>query len=137
MKKIAVCAEGRDLASAVSSHLGRSPYFILYDLETDRWEVAENPATTEPRGAGIKSATLLAEKGVEVVIAGHCGPKAFAVLKAGGIKVARVKGKTVREALELAKRGDLEFLSAPTVDTHFGGGFPGWGKLAGKDFSTE
>jgi len=131
MKKIAISAEGKDLNARVDPHFGRALYFIIYDLENDTWEAVENPAATEARGAGIAAASFLAEKGVEVVVTGHCGPKAFSVLKAGGIKVANVSGKTVAEAVKLAKEGRLAFLEAPNVDTHFGGGIAGLGKIIG------
>ncbi len=132
MKKIAISAEGKDLSARVDPHFGRALYFIIYDLETDTWEAVENPAATEARGAGIAAASFLAEKGVEVVITGHCGPKAFSVLKAGGIRVAGVSsGKTVAEAVQLAREGKLTFLDSPNVDTHFGGGIPGLGKIVG------
>ncbi|NPA49958.1 MAG: dinitrogenase iron-molybdenum cofactor biosynthesis protein [Thermodesulfobacteria bacterium] len=131
MKKIAISAEGKDLTARVDPHFGRAAYFIIYDLETDSWEVFENPAATEARGAGIAAATFLAEKGVDVIVTGHCGPKAFSVLKAAGIKVANVSGKTVAEVVTLAREGKLEFLEAPNADTHFGGGIPGLGKIMG------
>lgn len=129
--KVAVTAQGKDLSSEVDPHFGRAPYFIVYDLETGAWEAVQNPAATEARGAGIAAASFLAQKGVDLVITGHCGPKAFSVLKAAGIKVAEFRGGTVEEAISAARAGKLAFLEAPSVDTHFGGGIPGLGKVVG------
>ncbi len=131
MEKIAISSEGKDLSACLDPHFGRAAYFILYDLETDQWEALANPAADEARGAGIAAATFLVEKGVEAVITGHCGPKAFSVLKAAGIKVASAPGQTVEEVVRAAKEGCLEFIEAPNVDTHFEGGFPGLGKILG------
>ncbi len=129
--KVAVTAQGKDLEAQVDEHFGRAPYFVVYDLENESFEAMENPAATEARGAGIAAAGFLAEKGVKLVITGHCGPKAFSVLKAAGIKVGRSEGKTVKEVIEAVKEGQISYLEAPSVDTHFGGGIPGLGKITG------
>ncbi len=131
MGKIAVSSSGPELSARIDPHFGRAPYFILYDLDEDRWEAVPNPAVNEARGAGIAAASFLIDRGVELIVTGHCGPKAFAVLKAAGIKVASVTGQTVKEVIQAAKEGRLEFLEAPNVDTHFGGGWPGLGKILG------
>jgi len=119
------------LQAQVDVHFGRARYFIIYDLETGAWEAAENPAAQEARGAGIAAATFLVERGVEAVITGHCGPKAFAVLDAAGVKVASVPGGRVEEVLAKLRAGELSFISSPNAEAHFGGGIPALGKIIG------
>ncbi len=130
-KKVAVSATGESLEAAVDPRFGRTEYFVLYDLENDSWEAIKNPAAYEARGAGIAAATFLVEKGVEAVITGNCGPKAFAVLAAAGVKVYPFSGGSVSEAIEQFKQGKLSAVESPNVDSHFGGGMPGMGKIAG------
>ncbi len=131
MRKIAISARGKDLAAEVDPRFGRAPYFVIYDLENDNWEAVSNPAVSEAKGAGIVAANFMADRGVEVVITGHCGPKAFAVLKAAGIRVATAPGRTVKEVISSLKEGRVEYVESPNVDTHFGGGMPGLGRLLG------
>ncbi len=130
-KKVAVSAEGDSLDARVDLRFGRAEYFIIYDLENDRWEAVKNRAAYEARGAGIAAATFLVEKGVDTVITGHCGPKAFSVLKAAGVKIASFSGGTVAEAIAQLKEGKLPLIEMPNVDTHFGGGMPGMGRIVG------
>ncbi len=130
-KKVAVTAEGDNLDARVDLRFGRAEYFIIYDLENDRWEAVPNRAAYEARGAGIAAATFLVEKGVDTVITGHCGPKAFSVLKAAGVKIASFPGGTVAEAIAQLKEGKLPLIEMPNVDTHFGGGMPGMGRIVG------
>ncbi len=47
----------------------------------------------------------MARAGADVVVTGHCGPKAFRVLRAAGIKVFNSEAATVANALELYRAG--------------------------------
>ncbi len=131
IEKVAISATGENLEAAVDPRFGRAEYFIIYDLGKDTFEVVKNQAAYEARGAGIAAATNLVEKGVGAVITGHCGPKAFAVLAAAGVKVFTFPGGTVAEAIEKFKQGQLSAVESPNVDAHFGGGMPGMGKITG------
>ena len=117
-RKIAVSAEGKGLEAQVDSRFGRASYFIIYDLADETFEAVKNPAAFEPHGAGIAAANFLLEKGVQGVITGHCGPKAFTVLRNAGVKVFSFSGGTVAEALSEFKAGRL----APLNNFSHGGG---------------
>jgi predicted Fe-Mo cluster-binding NifX family protein len=74
-------------------------------------------------GAGISTAQMIAGKGVAVVLTGNCGPNAYQVLSAAGIKVVtRASGK-VREAIQNYESGKLRASSQPDVPGHFGLGY--------------
>jgi predicted Fe-Mo cluster-binding NifX family protein len=62
-----------------------------------RFGVVENNQSLDlPQGAGIQSAQNVLPHKPEVVLTGNCGPKAFRVLQAAGIKVVvGVTGKIV------------------------------------------
>ena len=56
----------------------------------------------------------LAREGVQVVLSGYVGPKAFEALTAAGIKVCQnVDDGSVREAVERFVKGELPFADAP------------------------
>jgi len=69
-------------------------------------------------GAAQKVASL----GVKVVISGHFGPSAHMALSGAGVDIYTVQSGTVKEAVELLKKGQLNKVSSPTVGGHFGQG---------------
>ncbi|WP_127016635.1 NifB/NifX family molybdenum-iron cluster-binding protein [Anoxybacter fermentans] len=83
-------------------------YFIIFDLDTMDYQVIENEASDAALGAGVQSASIVFDEGVEVVLTGRVGPKALRGLKAGNVKICyNVSGK-ISEAIEKFKKGELE-----------------------------
>ncbi len=102
--KIAVCSQGPEMTSAVDQRFGRCPYFVIFDTEDESVEAIDNAGNTSAEhGAGTGAAQLITNKKVDVVIAGNLGPKAGAVLNAGGVKFISWCEGTVAEAIELAR----------------------------------
>ncbi len=58
-------------------------------------ETAGNPHVDAAGGAGVSTANFLAEKMVDIVIAGRFGPKMAAALKAAHIKYIEKQGIVV------------------------------------------
>ena len=78
------------------------------------WSYIDNGASqTMSMGAGIETAERVANAGVQVVLSGYVGPKAFDALKAAGIKVCQDVSGTVREAVERFQKGEFPFADAP------------------------
>jgi len=120
--KVAVSATGTSLDAVVDPRFGRCPYFVIVETETMQFEAIPNVSQSEPRGAGIQSAQIIAGKGVKVVITGHVGPNAYQALSASGIRVVTGATQTVREAVLKYQRGELMEAGSPTVYGHFGMG---------------
>ena len=114
MQKIAVSSEGPTLDDIVDPRFGRAGGFVVVTLPARSVEYIDNGASqTMSMGAGIETAERMCRAGVEVVISGYVGPKAFEALKAAGIKICQdVEGVTVREAVERFERGELPFAEA-------------------------
>jgi len=129
--KIAITSAGTDLNSNVDPRFGRTPYFLIVDTDTMQFEAIENPNLNAMGGAGIQSAQLVANKGVEVVLTGSCGPNAFQTLQAAGTKVITGVVGTVSEAIERYKSGQLNPITGPNVGSHYG---MGYGPSQGPDF---
>ena len=70
-------------------------------------------------GAGVQSATSIAEKGCQWVISGHMGPKALSVLKEAGIRVATGANGKVSDALAAFRDGKLQEINAADVSSHW------------------
>jgi len=118
--KVVITAQGQDLESLVDPRFGRCGWFIVADTETGEYRVVSNEQNLNAaRGAGIQAAENAGRQGVEAVITGHCGPKAFRTLKAAGIKIFTGAGGTVAESLESFKSGRLKESDAADVEGHW------------------
>jgi len=118
--KIAFSTSGETLASPLDSRFGRAPKFLVYDLDSETFEVIDNQQNLNAaQGAGIQSAETVARSGAKALVSGHCGPKAFRVLLAAGIKVYATGAPTVAAALELYRSGKLTEAKAADVEGHW------------------
>ena len=118
--KIVVTAQGKTLDSIVDPRFGRAKYFVVCDLDSDKYEIKDNTQNLNAaQGAGIQAAQNVVETGAEVVITGHCGPKAFRVLSEGNIKIAVGASGTVAEAVQSYKDGKLQFADSANVQGHW------------------
>ena len=117
---IAVTAQGNDLQGEVDLRFGRAEHFLLVNSETMGFELVENRQNLNlPQGAGIQTAQNLASHQPEVVLTGNCGPKAFKILQAAGVKVVvGVSGK-IEDALQAYLRGELEHAENANVEGHW------------------
>jgi predicted Fe-Mo cluster-binding NifX family protein len=68
--KIAVSATAPGLDAEVDPRFGRCQYFIIVDPETMEFEALDNSNSMASGGAGISTAQMIADKGVEAVIVG-------------------------------------------------------------------
>ena len=118
--KIALTTSGSDLAAPLDSRFGRAPKFLIYDLEANTFETLDNDQNLNAaQGAGIQSAQNIARTGVRALITGHCGPKAFRVLVAAGIKIFNSDAPTVAAALQQYQSNQLKEASAADVEGHW------------------
>ncbi len=95
------------LESAVSGHFGHCPAFALVTLEngkTTGLDLVENV----PHSSCAGPVNLLAEHGVEVLLASGMGMRPYVIAKQLGIAVLKSDGKTVAEAIEGYTRGDAK-----------------------------
>ena len=118
--KIVITSQGADLASAVDPRFGRAKNFILVDTETKEFSVHDNAQNLNAaQGAGIQAGRTVVDLGAEAVVTGNVGPKAFAALEAGGVKVYPGASGTVEEALEQFSSGELKPAGNANVEGHW------------------
>ncbi|MBD3170241.1 MAG: dinitrogenase iron-molybdenum cofactor biosynthesis protein [candidate division Zixibacteria bacterium] len=117
---VAITAKTSDADSEVEPRFGRAPYFHVVDTETGNLEIIENTQNMNAvQGAGIQSADKIASKKVDALLTGHCGPKAFQVLKTAGINiVVGVRGE-VKDVVEKFKNDEYKYADSHDVEAHW------------------
>ncbi len=117
--KIAFSTSGVSLEAPLDSRFGRAPNFLIYDLDSGLARVVDNGVSrASSQGAGIQAADSVVRAGAGAVVTAHCGPKAFQVLHAAGIRVFACHAATVGEALDQYRSGALVEQSGADVAGH-------------------
>jgi len=118
--KIAITAMGKVIDSPMDPRFGRAQYIVILDEVGTILEIVDNSRNINAmKGAGIQTAKMLADRKVDVLMTGNCGPNAFTTLKAAGIKVATEQSGTVRDALGRLSRNEVRFADQPNVEGHW------------------
>ena len=118
--RIAVTSQGAELSSQVDPRFGRAKYFLVVDTETGELAAHDNAQNLNAvQGAGIQAARTVVDLGVEAIITGNMGPKAFAALGAADVKVYTGPSGTVQEAVEQFKARQLQSADKANVEGHW------------------
>lgn len=119
--KLVVTSQGADMGSQIDPRFGRAKFFILVDTETDEFAAHDNTQNVNAvQGAGIQAAANVVDLGVGAVITGNVGPKAFAALQAGNVKVYIGATGSVSDAIRQFKAGELECAGKANVEGGWG-----------------
>lgn len=117
---VAVTSQGPDLTSEVDLRFGRARFFIVVDTDTGESSAHDNAQNLDAvEGAGIQAARNVASLGVQAVITGNIGPKAFTTLQAANLKAYVGAIGSVTDAVEAFKAGQLECAGTPNVEGHW------------------
>ena len=92
--KIAIASEGEGENSEISSRGGRAPYYLIFE-DKKLIEAIKNPFAAGSGGAGFSIAYMLADKKVNLVVAGKVGGNMVSALKERGIEFEEKEGITV------------------------------------------
>ncbi len=118
--KVAVTAQGRDLASEIDLRFGRAKYLLVVDTETNEFEVCDNTVNLNAaQGAGVQTGMNIANLDVDAVITGNVGPNAFRTLNAADVKIFLAKKCSVQEAIDKMKSGELTAQESANVEGHW------------------
>ncbi len=106
--KIAVSARGSTPDSDIDERLGRAYWLMIYETKNNSWQAINNEAGRNAlNGAGQQTANLLIAQGVEAVLTGEIGPRAFRLLNGAGIGVYLGAAGTVMDTLVAWHDGHL------------------------------
>ncbi len=118
--RIAVTTQGEGLSADVEPRFGRAPRFLIVDTETMSSQVVLNGQSLDlPRGAGIQAAQNVLPHKPDVVLTGNCGPKAFRVLRAAGVKVVVGVSGRIADAVKNYMDGKYQAATEANVEGHW------------------
>ncbi|HJH32313.1 MAG TPA: cation diffusion facilitator family transporter [Methanosarcinaceae archaeon] len=118
--KVAIPVEsmtGAGLQSKPSHHFGRSPYYIIIELDNDaikRWDIFENPGANLERKKGVKTAEFLKKLGVNILVIRDIGEGPFHSLRDDFVKILQLPDGVddVKGVVEMID--GLNVISSPT-----------------------
>lgn len=120
--KVAISATGRDLDAEADPRFGRCRYFIIADPQTMEFEALDNSDAMAAGGAGVSAAQAIADKNVQALLTGNCGPNAYQVLAAAGIQLITGVSGRVKDVIENYRLGKYQVSRQSNVPDHFGMG---------------
>jgi len=89
--KIAIATLNENLNSEISPQAGRAPYYLILE-DGELKETIKNPFAVGGGGAGFGVAKMLADKNVELVIAGQFGGNMKGALEERGVRYEEKSG---------------------------------------------
>ena len=95
--RIAVAGDSQEKTGQISKVAARADYFLIFDRDGNLLETVANPHAGTARGAGPKAAKFLAEKRINLVIAGKIGAKMAKALKGDNINYIEKQGIVINE----------------------------------------
>jgi len=118
--KVAVSSRSENLDSEVDPRFGRAPFFLVVDTDTGDQRMVDNKQNLEAsQGAGVQAAQTVIQQGVDALVTGHCGPKAYRTLNSAGIKIYVGVTGTVRDAVAKLVAGELAPATGSDVEGHW------------------
>lgn len=114
--KIALPVDEKNLESGVCVSFGRTPYFLVYDIETEQHEFVLNEAASSQGGAGIKAAQSIADLKVDALLTPRLGENAAEVIRGANIALYKTMGNGILDNIKAFKSNGLE----PLTEVHKG-----------------
>ncbi|MFN2341364.1 MAG: NifB/NifX family molybdenum-iron cluster-binding protein [Halanaerobium sp.] len=120
MKIVVSVNNNTGLDAELDPRFGRADYFAIFETGTEEVDFINNAAKNAASGAGIQAVQTVADQGVNAVISGNIGPKAYDALQAADIKVYVSASGTLKDVIKTYEAGELDEVSGPTNAGHAG-----------------
>jgi predicted Fe-Mo cluster-binding NifX family protein len=122
LMKIAIPVDEKTLESNVCVSFGRTPYFLIYDVETKESIFIDNSAAASTGGAGIKAAQIIVDNKADVLLTPRLGENAAEVLKPAEIKIYKTITGSAKDNIDAFIDGKLPLLDEFHAGFHGHGG---------------
>lgn len=120
--KIAIPVDNKSMEKNVCQSFGRTPYFLIYDTESEESVYLDNSAAASQGGAGIKAAQTIVDNKVSALLTPRCGENAAEVIKAANIKIYKTIDASVKDHINAFIDGKLSLLDEIHPGFHNHGG---------------
>lgn len=117
---IAVAISKPERNSNLSDVFGKSFFFLIHNSADKSDLILSNPFASELGGAGIQSAKLLIENGVDVLIVRQIGRNPFRFISSAKIKVFQSEETTASDAIRDFAEGKLNMIEEANKDNSIG-----------------
>lgn len=109
--KIALPVDENKMESTVCVSFGRTPYFLIYDIESGQHDFILNEAANSQGGAGIKAAQSIVDVKVDALLTPRLGENAAEVIGAANIALYKTLGNSIIDNINAFKNNTLESLT--------------------------
>lgn len=120
--KIAIPVWEKSMNCNICESFGRTPYFLIYDMDTEKSEFIDNSAVASQGGAGIKAAQTIVDNKVNALLTMRCGKNAAEVFNAGNVKIYKVINNSIKDNIQAMKQEKLPILNEIHAGFHNHGG---------------
>ncbi len=120
--KIAIPVDEKNIETNVCVSFGRTPYFLIFDTETEESIFFDNSAAASTGGAGIKAAQMIVDQKANALLTPRCGENAANVLKAADVDIFKTTTASVKENINAFIAGKLTLLDEIHAGFHGHGG---------------
>ncbi len=100
--KIAIASQGAEENAEINEQGARAPYFLIFNEKGELLEAMKNPFAVGGGGAGFSVAKAMADKGVDVFVAGSIGGNMTSALEERSVKYYEKSGTAKQVAGEIA-----------------------------------
>lgn len=120
--KIAIPVWEKSMSCNICESFGRTPYFLIYDMDAEKSEFIDNSAVASQGGAGIKAAQTIVDNKVNALLTMRCGKNAAEVFNAGNVKIYKVINNSIKDNIQAMKEEKLQILNEIHAGFHNHGG---------------
>ena len=101
--KIAIATIEKKEDAEISGRGGRAPYYLIFNEKGEMIETISNPFGTGGGGAGFAVAKMLADKNINIFVAGTVGGNMGGALEGRGLKYFEKTGIAKEVVLDIVK----------------------------------
>ena len=107
----------RGLKAKINAHFGSASCFLIYDTDTETFEVIENSDKEHAHGM-CHPLKVLENQNIDAVICRGMGARAVQKINEGGIKAYKTGVETVEDVIAEYKEDGLEEITAQNACTN-------------------
>jgi predicted Fe-Mo cluster-binding NifX family protein len=108
--KIMLPVDNNNYDAHVSNQLGRSEFFLVYDMDNSQGDFYKNEYKNENHGAGVKTAEFILKNKCHALITPRVGERALEILLETDVKIYQSIDGSVTDNLQALKTNNLEVL---------------------------